>query len=74
MRLHLSRRGLRWASATIAASAALTVGTVLPAVAAPASAAAPAARVISPGTRFFVPPPSSGAPQQVVALLKSRDL
>jgi endoglucanase len=74
MRLHLSRRGLRWASATVAVTAALTVGSVLPAVAAPASAAAPAARVISPGTRFFVPPPSTGAPQQVVALLKARDL
>ena len=28
-------------------------------------------RAIAPGTRFFVPPPSAGAPQQVVALLKS---
>jgi endoglucanase len=74
MRLHFSRRGLRWASATVAVTAALTVGSVLPAVAAPASAAAPDARVISPGTRFFVPPPSTGAPQQVVALLKARDL
>jgi endoglucanase len=74
MRLHLSRRGLRWASATVAASAALTVGSVLPVSTAAASAAAPAARVISPGTRFFVPPPSAGAPQQVVGLLKGHDL
>jgi endoglucanase len=74
MRLHLSRRGLRWTSAAVAATAALTVGSVLPAVAAPAGAAAPVARVIGPGTRFFVPPPSSGAPQQVVALLKAHDL
>jgi endoglucanase len=53
---------------------ALTVGFVLPAATASASTAAPAARVISPGTRFFVPPPSSGAPQQVGALLKARDV
>jgi endoglucanase len=74
MRPHLSRPVLRWASATVAASVALTVGAVLPAATASASTAAPAARVISPGTRFFVPPPSSGAPQQVVALLKARDV
>ena len=74
MRPHLSRPVLRWASATVAASVALTVGFVLPAATASASTAAPAARVISPGTRFFVPPPSSGAPQQVVALLKARDV
>jgi endoglucanase len=74
MRPHLSRPVLRWASATVAASVALTVGSVLPAATASASTAAPAARVISPGTRFFVPPPSSGAPQQVVALLKARDV
>ena len=74
MRPHLSRPVLRWASATVAASVALTVGFVLPAATASASTAAPAARIISPGTRFFVPPPSSGAPQQVVALLKARDV
>ncbi|HEX4292278.1 MAG TPA: glycoside hydrolase family 6 protein, partial [Trebonia sp.] len=74
MRPHLSRPVLRWASATVAASVALTIGSVLPGATASASTAAPAARVISPGTRFFVPPPSSGAPQQVVALLKARDV
>jgi endoglucanase len=74
MRLLLSRRGLRWASAAVAASAALAAGSVLPVSTAAASTAAPAARVISPGTRFFVPPPSAGAPQQVVALLKAHDL
>ena len=78
MRPHLSRRVLRWASAAVAASAALTAGSVIPISSAAASTAAPAAsaaaRTISPGTRFFVPPPSAGAPQQVVALLKGHDL
>jgi len=74
MRAYLSRRVLRWASATVAASAALAAGSVLPMSSAAASTTAPVARAISPGTRFFVPPPSSGAPQQVVALLKGHDL
>ena len=73
MHPHLSRHVLRWASATVAASAALAAGSLLP-VSAAASAAVPAARVISPGTRFFVPPPSAGAPQQVIGLLKAHDL
>ncbi|MDX6344539.1 MAG: endoglucanase [Trebonia sp.] len=71
MRPHLSRRVLRWASAAVAASAALAAGSAA-STAAPAASAA--ARTISPGTRFFVPPPSAGAPQQVVALLKGHDL
>jgi endoglucanase len=77
---HLSRRGLRWASVAVAASAALTLGSVIgissaaASPAAPAAAATAAARTISPGTRFFVPLPSSGAPQQIVALLKDHDL
>jgi endoglucanase len=74
MRPYPSRRVLRWAPATVAALAALTVGSVLPMSSAAASTTAPVARAISPGTRFFVPPPSSGAPQQVVALLKGHDL
>jgi endoglucanase len=78
MRPHLSRRVLRWASAAVAASAALTAGSVLPissaAASTAASAASAAARTISPGTRFFVPPPSSGAPQQIAGLLKAHDL
>src|SRR5487761_838754 len=78
MRPHLSRRVLRWASAAVAASAALAAGSVIPISSAAASTAAPAAsaaaRTISPGTRFFGPPPSAGAPQQVVALLKGHDL
>ena len=74
MRPYPSRRVLRWAPATVAALAALTAGSVLPMSSAAASTTAPVARAISPGTRFFVPPPSSGAPQQVVALLKGHDL
>jgi endoglucanase len=72
MHPHLSRHVLRWASATVAASAALAAGSLLPVSA--ATAAVPAARVISPDTRLFVPPPSSGAPQQVIGLLKAHDL
>jgi endoglucanase len=75
---HPSRRALRWASAAVAATAALVAGSVIPAVSAAASTAAPASgaagRAISPGTRFFVPPPSSGAPQQVISLLRDRDV
>jgi endoglucanase len=74
MRLHISRRVLRWASAALAASAALTIGSMSSAAASTAaSATAAAGRTISPSTRFFIPPPSSGAPQQIAALLKSHD-
>ncbi len=56
----------------------MTAGAVLPAMSAAASTAAPAgaatARGISPGTRLFIPPPSTGAPQQVISLLKAHDL
>src|SRR5579862_4996486 len=75
---HPSRRAVRRASAAAAAAAALLAGSVIPAASASASTAAPASsaasRAISPGTRFFVPPPSSGAPQQVISLLKARDV
>ena len=73
----LAKRGLRRASAAVAVAAVLTAGSVLPAMSASASTAAPAAataRGISPGTRLFIPPPSDGAPQQVVSLLKAHDL
>ena len=78
MRLQLSRRRSRWASAAVAASAALTVSFVSGISTAAASTAAPATtaanRTISPDTRFFVPPPSPGAPQQIAALLKDHDI
>jgi endoglucanase len=61
----------------VAAAAALTAACVLPAASAAASTGlstgAPAGRAIGAGTRFFVPPPSSGAPQEVVSLLKEHD-
>jgi endoglucanase len=69
---------VRRASAAVAVAAILTAGSVLPAMSASASTAAPAgaatARGISPGTRLFIPPPSTGAPQQVISLLKAHDL
>jgi endoglucanase len=73
MRPHFSPRVLWWASAAVAASAALSIGAVpaIASTAAPATAAV--SRTISPDTRFFLPPPSSGAPQQIAALLKSHD-
>ena len=47
----------------------------LPATASAAASTAVSAvqRGLGPGTRFFVPPPSDGAPQQVLQLLKSGD-
>ncbi|HEY7261373.1 MAG TPA: glycoside hydrolase family 6 protein [Trebonia sp.] len=69
MRLPPSRRVLWRASAAVAASAALTIGSI-----SVAAAGTGAGRTIASGTRFFVPPPSSGAPQQVVSLLKNHDV
>ena len=77
MRLHSSRRLLWRTSAAVAASAALTIASISAATAgttAGTTAGATVSRGIDPGTRFFVPPPSSGAPQQVVSLLKNHDL
>ena len=73
MRSHLSRRGLRLASAAVAASAALTVGSVFGISSATASTAAPADRAIGTHARLFVPPPSTGAPQEILQLIKSHD-
>jgi endoglucanase len=64
------------------AAALVTAGTVAgswPAAASTAastsaaSAASAGQRGLGPGTRLFVPPPSDGAPQQVLKLLKSGD-
>jgi endoglucanase len=69
----------------LAAAAALALGGaaagLLPSVTSAAAStraagdtpAAAAQRGLSPDTRFFVPPPSSGAPQQIVQLLKHGD-
>ncbi len=74
----LASRIARWSPAAVVVSAAVAAASVLlPAASAAASTSAPAAaaaRGITPGTRFFIPPPSTGAPQQVVSLLKARDL
>ena len=72
MRSHLSNRVARWASSAVALVAAVTAASVLPAVSATASTTA--GRTITPGTRFFVPLPPKGAPQQIAALLKAHDL
>jgi endoglucanase len=60
------------------AAALVTVGAAAGSVPATTSAAASTAisaahRGLSPDTRFFVPPPSDGAPQQILQLLKSGD-
>lgn len=77
MALKLSRRGLWWTSITVVASASLTATSLAGAAGAAASPAVPAAaaaqRSLGPDTRLFVPPPSAGAPQQILQLLKSGD-
>jgi endoglucanase len=67
---------LRRASLTVVVSASLVTGSLATVSSAAASTSAQAAvsRGIVPGTRMFVPPPSSGAPQQIIQLAKSRDL
>jgi endoglucanase len=66
------RRALR---ATAVVTASLATGSLAVMAAAQAASAAPAVTAVSrglgPGTRFFVPPPSSGAPQQILQLLAS---
>jgi endoglucanase len=77
MRRSASRRALRWASLTVAVSACLVTGSVAAASGAAASTTSTqvaACRGIAAGTRFFVPPPTEGAPQQIVQLLEAGDL
>ena len=76
MRGFASRRALRWASLAVVVSTSLVTGSVATASSAAASTSAQTvvSRGIVPGTRFFVPPPSAGAPQQIVQLLKAGDL
>jgi endoglucanase len=64
-------RRLRWASSVAAIAVVVTAATAASAVSASASTAG---RSIGPGTRFFVPLPPNGAPQQIAALLKAHDL
>jgi endoglucanase len=76
MRRSASRRALRWASLTVAVSASLVTGSLAAASSAAASTSTQPAvsRGLAAGTRFFVPPPTEGAPQQIAGLLKAGDL
>ncbi|MDQ2811727.1 MAG: glycoside hydrolase family 6 protein [Actinomycetota bacterium] len=71
------RRTLRVAvvvSASIAAGSLVVMTPAHATTAAPAARAAPAvSRGSGPGTRFFVPPPSPGAPRQILQLLVRGD-
>jgi endoglucanase len=74
------RRALRVAAAATAvavATASFAAGSLAVMTPAGAATAAPAATAVSrgfgPGTRFFVPPPSPGAPRQILQLLASGD-
>jgi len=58
-------------SMAMTATAAASTGT---AGAASDRAAASVQRGFGPGTRFFIPPPSEGAPAQILQLVKSGDL
>ena len=72
--INLSRHGLRLAAVSAMAVPAIIAGTVSTAVGASASPAAPTVqRGLSPDTRFYLPPPSQGAPQQIAQLVKSGD-
>jgi endoglucanase len=76
----LAGRVTRRASLVAALAAALITGSAVAASASATTAlsghtASPAsARGVAPGTRLFVPPPSSGAPQEILQLVKNHDL
>ncbi len=80
MRMILARRVTRRASlAAVLVAALITTSAAATSAAAATTAAGHTATVtpargVTPDSRLFVPPPSSGAPQQVVQLLKSHDL
>jgi endoglucanase len=76
-----SGRILRLSSAAALTAAALTAAMLAAAPAAGASPGAtaagsvtPAQRTLGPDTRLFVPPPSAGAPQQILQLIGSGDI
>jgi endoglucanase len=74
MAVGLSGRIPRLAVAAALVMAATAAGSWPAGASAAASTAVSAVqRGLSPGTRFFVPPPSDGAPQQILQLLKSGD-
>ncbi len=75
MRPVLAGRVARRVSFAAALSAALITGSAAAASAATASPAhSVSARGAAPGSRLFVPPPSSGAPQQILSLAKGHDV
>ncbi len=75
MRTILTGRVPRRASLVAVVVTALIAGSAVAASATSATAAATvSARGLTATSRQFVPPPSSGAPQQVLQLLKSGDL
>ena len=72
---NVSRHALRLAAVSAMVMPALIAGPVTAAVSASASpASATVQRSLGPGTRFYVPPPSQGAPQQILQLVKSGDV
>jgi endoglucanase len=66
-------RALRRTVLAVATTAALAAGSAGVASAA-SGAAGPVSASTVGGTRFYVPPPSSGEPQQALALLKAGDV
>ena len=70
----VTSRALRRASIVVATTAALVAGSAAVASAAATTQGTASARGLVAGTRLFVPPPSSGAPQQILQLVKSHDL
>ncbi|WP_037609932.1 glycoside hydrolase family 6 protein [Streptacidiphilus rugosus] len=58
----------------LAAATALVLGVGLSLLAPGTASASPTSRALTPGTRFFVPPPVAGAVQQITGLVKSGDL
>lgn len=80
MAIALSRRisipllsALFLGSLAMTASTAASAATVSGATASGATTAS-VQRALGPGTRFFVPPPSQGAPQQILQLANSGDI
>lgn len=76
MRTILASRVARRASLVAALLTALITGSAVAvsAAATPTAAGPVSARGLTTNSRLFVPPPSSGAPQQAIQLLKSHDL
>jgi endoglucanase len=74
MRIRLTGRATRRVSLVATVATALLTGSVTVASAATTASSAAPVRGLTAGSRLFVPPPSSGAPQQVLSLLKSGDL